>query len=96
MSIRIGAVIIEDEPFIQIDRHAVVNLHAIERVTHYGDRLYGVRLRDRTRTRSALLAKCDREEVSDHSSICGRTVCFRGAAKAGANFRDCAKAAEAG
>jgi DNA-binding LytR/AlgR family response regulator len=35
------------EPFIQIGRHAVVNLHAIERVTHYGDRLYRVRLRDR-------------------------------------------------
>src|SRR5262245_41824798 len=38
------------EPFIQIGRHALVNLHAIERVTHYGDRLYRVRLRDRTGT----------------------------------------------
>jgi hypothetical protein len=37
------------EPFIQIGRHAVVNLHAIERVTHYGDRLYRVRLRSRRR-----------------------------------------------
>jgi DNA-binding LytR/AlgR family response regulator len=35
------------DPFIQIGRHAVVNLQAIERVTHYGDRLYRVRLRDR-------------------------------------------------
>jgi two-component system response regulator LytT len=34
-------------PFIQIARHAVVNLHAIERITHYGDRLYRVHLRDR-------------------------------------------------
>jgi DNA-binding LytR/AlgR family response regulator len=39
-----------DDPFIQIGRHAVVNLHAIERVTHYGDRLYRVRLRDRAGT----------------------------------------------
>jgi len=31
-------------------RHTVVNLHAIERVSHYGDRLYPVRLRDRRRT----------------------------------------------
>src|ERR1700726_403869 len=38
------------DPFIQIGRHAVVNLHAIERVTHYGDRLYRVRLRDRAST----------------------------------------------
>ena len=35
------------EPFIQIGRHAVVNLQAIEHVTHYGDRLYRVQLRDR-------------------------------------------------
>ncbi len=27
------------DPFIQIGRHAAVNLHAIEQVTHYGDRL---------------------------------------------------------
>jgi two-component system LytT family response regulator/two-component system response regulator LytT len=38
------------DPFIQIGRHAVVNLQAIERVTHYGDRLYRVRLRDRAST----------------------------------------------
>ena len=38
------------DPFIQIGRHAVVNLQAIERVTHYGDRLYRVRLRDRAGT----------------------------------------------
>jgi DNA-binding LytR/AlgR family response regulator len=36
--------------FIQIGRHAVVNLQAIEQVIHYGDRLYRVRLRDRTGT----------------------------------------------
>jgi two-component system, LytTR family, response regulator len=36
--------------FIQIGRHAVVNLLAIERVTHYGDRLYRVWLRDRVGT----------------------------------------------
>jgi DNA-binding LytR/AlgR family response regulator len=38
------------EPFIQIGRHAVMNLRAVERVTHYGDRLYRVRLRDRIGT----------------------------------------------
>jgi DNA-binding LytR/AlgR family response regulator len=38
------------DPFLQIGRHAVVNLQAIERVIHYGDRLYRVRLRDRTST----------------------------------------------
>ena len=38
------------EPFIQIGRQAVVNLQAIEHVTHYGDRLYRVRLRDRIGT----------------------------------------------
>jgi two-component system, LytTR family, response regulator LytT len=37
-------------PFIQIGRHAVVNLQAIERIIHYGDRLYRLRLRDRTST----------------------------------------------
>jgi two-component system, LytTR family, response regulator LytT len=38
------------DPFIQIGRHAVVNLQAIERAIHYGDRLYRVRLRDRANT----------------------------------------------
>ena len=38
------------DPFIQVGRHAVVNLQAIEHVTHYGDRLYRVRLRDRMGT----------------------------------------------
>jgi DNA-binding LytR/AlgR family response regulator len=38
------------EPFVQIGRHAVVNLQAIEHLTHYGDRLYRVRLRDRVGT----------------------------------------------
>jgi DNA-binding LytR/AlgR family response regulator len=38
------------EPFLHVGRHAVVNLRAIERITHYGDRLYRVRLRDRLGT----------------------------------------------
>jgi len=38
------------DPFIQIGRHAAVNLHAIEHLIHYGDRLYRVRLRDRAAT----------------------------------------------
>jgi two-component system, LytTR family, response regulator LytT len=38
------------DPFVQIGRHAVVNLQAIEHVIHYGDRLYRVRLRDRVGT----------------------------------------------
>jgi two-component system, LytTR family, response regulator len=38
------------DPFIQLGRHAVVNLRAIERIDHYGDRLYRVRLRDRLGT----------------------------------------------
>jgi DNA-binding LytR/AlgR family response regulator len=38
------------DPFVQIGRHAAVNLSAIEHVTHYGDRLYRVRLRDRLGT----------------------------------------------
>jgi DNA-binding LytR/AlgR family response regulator len=37
-------------PFIQVGRHAVVNLRAIEKINHYGDRLYRVRLRDRLGT----------------------------------------------
>jgi DNA-binding LytR/AlgR family response regulator len=37
-------------PFIQVGRHAVVNLQAIDRVTHYGDRLYRVHMRDRAGT----------------------------------------------
>ena len=37
-------------PFIQIGRHAIVNLQAVELVTHYGDRLCRVRLRDRVGT----------------------------------------------
>ena len=38
------------DPFVRIGRHAAVNLQAIEHVTHYGDRLYRVRLRDRIGT----------------------------------------------
>jgi len=41
---------LDGDPFVQIGRHAVVNLQAIEHVTHYGDRLYRVRLRDRVGT----------------------------------------------
>ncbi len=37
-------------PFIQIGRDAVVNLHATEQVTRYGHRLCRVRLRDRVET----------------------------------------------
>jgi hypothetical protein len=33
--------------WIQVGRHAVVNLRAIEEINHYGDRLYRLRLRDR-------------------------------------------------
>ncbi|HEY0790449.1 MAG TPA: LytTR family DNA-binding domain-containing protein [Chthoniobacterales bacterium] len=42
------------EPFLQVGRQAVVNLRAIERVIHYGDRLYRVRLRDRAGTEVAV------------------------------------------
>jgi DNA-binding LytR/AlgR family response regulator len=38
------------EPFVHIGNYAVVNLHAIAYITHYGDRLYRVRLRDRVAT----------------------------------------------
>jgi two-component system response regulator LytT len=41
---------LDGDPFVQIERHAVVNLQAIEHVTHYGDPLYRVRLRDRVGT----------------------------------------------
>jgi DNA-binding LytR/AlgR family response regulator len=37
-------------PFVQVGRHAVVNLQAIEYVNHDGDRLCGVRLQDRVGT----------------------------------------------
>jgi two-component system response regulator LytT len=35
------------DPFIQVGRHAVVNLRAAEQIIRYGDRLYRVRLYDR-------------------------------------------------
>jgi two-component system response regulator LytT len=38
------------DPFVQVGRHAVVNLRAVEQVIHYGDRLYRVQLRDREST----------------------------------------------
>src|SRR6202045_99136 len=44
---------LDGDPFVQIGRHAVGNLQAIEHVTHYGDRLYRVRLRDRVGTEIA-------------------------------------------
>jgi DNA-binding LytR/AlgR family response regulator len=52
------------DPFIQVGRHAVVNLRAIERVNRRGDRLCRLRLRDRasseikaSRTGAARLAE---------------------------------------
>jgi DNA-binding LytR/AlgR family response regulator len=66
------------KPFIQIGRHAVVNLQAIERVTHYGDRLYRVRLRDRASTeitasrtgavRLSAVLKTQRASADPHNS----------------------------
>ena len=38
------------KPFIQIGRHAIINERAIELITHHGDRLYRVQLRDRPGT----------------------------------------------
>jgi DNA-binding LytR/AlgR family response regulator len=38
------------DPFMQVGRHAVVNLRAIDEINHYGDRLYRLRLRDRAGT----------------------------------------------
>jgi two-component system, LytTR family, response regulator LytT len=37
-------------PFVHIGNYAVVNLQAVAYITHYGDRLYRVRLRDRVGT----------------------------------------------
>jgi len=37
-------------PFIQIGRQAIVNEQAVELITHHGDRLYRVQLRDRIGT----------------------------------------------
>ena len=62
------------DPFIQIGRHATVNLHAIEHIIHYSDRLYRVRLRDRvgteikvTRTGAAQLQRTAHEKHSMQS-----------------------------
>jgi DNA-binding LytR/AlgR family response regulator len=38
------------DPFIQVARHAVVSLRAIDKINHYGDRLYRLVLRDRLGT----------------------------------------------
>jgi DNA-binding LytR/AlgR family response regulator len=38
------------DPFIQVGRHAVVNLRAVERINRNGERLYRLRLRDRAST----------------------------------------------
>ena len=73
-------------PFIQIGRHAVVNLQAIERVTHYGDRLYRVRLRDRVGTEitasrtdvarlAAVLKTKRRKEGSSWESLRTISIC---------------------
>lgn len=37
-------------PFLRISRRAIVNLEAVEKIIHYGDRLYQVHLRDQNRT----------------------------------------------
>lgn len=37
-------------PFVLLARDALVNLHAVSEIVHYGDRLYQVRLRDRADT----------------------------------------------
>jgi len=34
-------------PFLQVSREAVVNMHAVENIVHYGDRLYQLHVRDR-------------------------------------------------
>ena len=39
-----------DPPFLPLSRHAIVSLQGIDKVIHYGDRLYKVRLRDRCGT----------------------------------------------
>jgi two-component system response regulator LytT len=41
---------LKSEPFIQVGRHAIVNLRAIEEVWRPGDRLYRLRLHDRVGT----------------------------------------------
>jgi DNA-binding LytR/AlgR family response regulator len=38
------------DPFVDIGNYAAVNLQAVAYFTHYGDRLYRVRLRDRVGT----------------------------------------------
>ena len=42
---------LREPPFLRLSREAIINLQAVEDVTHYGDRLYQVRLRDRKETR---------------------------------------------
>jgi two-component system response regulator LytT len=66
------------DPFIQLGRHAVVNLRAIERIIHRGDRLYRVRLHDRvgseitpSRSGAARLAGVLKTQ---RCHCCGRTV----------------------
>jgi two-component system response regulator LytT len=38
------------DPFLEVGRHAVVNLRAVERIIYCGDRLYRLKLRDRVGT----------------------------------------------
>jgi two-component system, LytTR family, response regulator LytT len=66
------------DPFIQLGRHAVVNLRAIERIILRGDRLYRVRLHDRvgseitpSRSGAARLAGVLKTQ---RCHCCGRTV----------------------
>src|SRR6202035_4512198 len=62
------------DPFVPIGRHAVVNLQAIERVIHYGDRLYRVQLRDRGEHRNHGLAHrgCPARRSVEDATLKGR------------------------
>ena len=66
------------DPFVQLGRHAVANLRAIERIVHRGDRLYRVRLHDRvgseitpSRSGAARLAAVLKIERSRLKEVCG-------------------------
>jgi DNA-binding LytR/AlgR family response regulator len=41
---------LEGESFIQVSRHALVNLGAVQEIRRHGDRLYRLRVRDRAGT----------------------------------------------
>jgi DNA-binding LytR/AlgR family response regulator len=67
------------DPFIQVSRHAVVNMRAVERINLNSDRLYCLRLRDRASTeittsrtgaaRLAAFVKIDAETTGRRSLI---------------------------